>query len=153
MRRRSYGDSWLDGRLFNKPKDLKIGAFRLLALVGCPNDPDAALARYQGRTTAKKNLVVAEIDGIKHVCLPIRVRLEHEIRRSMTPEFLGKVLVKVLGEQVLKELFYDIWIEFHNAYARKEVRRDLARHRALCPQANAYRNMGVRTAASIYGNL
>lgn len=142
MRHGNYGDAWLAGRWWgSNPR------YFLAIKGGNVPDPDAELARLLSLTVAKAKPALVDSDGVPTFALPVHKRYLKQLSRAHNPVELCNFLYQMFKPELVKELWYDIWLENHNRQARRKVRREMAHHRSLGPAKSAYRSESVRSAA------
>ena len=154
-RRARYGEVWLlSTQVDETPEDWTTPSRGPLVL-RCTATIDGAayIERITPFVKAEYPPRVAEISSIPHAVLPVRARYLKVIGFAQTPRDLGDLLAQAFDERLMKELWPDVWREWHNYYAKKERRRRESRGENVPRETSRpYKSESVRHAAprSIY---
>lgn len=150
----TYGELWLLSTQVDETPDGWTTPSRVPLVLRCTAtvDGEAFIRRISPFVKAAYPPRIAELCSMPHAVLPVRRRYLKAIRRAQTPRDLGDVLRQVFDEWLVKELWPDVWREWHNYYAKKSMRRE---SQGACPPKelpHLYKSESVRHAAprSIY---
>lgn len=149
MKRPRYGETWLRSASADAPDGWTTPS-RVPLVLRCTAtiDGDAFIRRVTPFVKAGCPPRVVELDSMPHAVLPVRPRYLKAVRFAKTPRDLGDLLAQAFDERLLKELWPDVWREWHNYYAKKERRRRESMGKDFPRElAHLYRSESVRHAA------
>lgn len=155
MKRARYGEAWL---LFAQTDGTPEGwttPSRVPLVLRCTATIDGAayIERITPFVKAEYPPRLVELGSIPHAVLPVRPRYLKALGFAQTPRELGDTLSQVFDESLVKELWPDVWREWHNYYAKKAYRRFVSRGlKVVRETSRPYKSESVRHAAprSIY---